>query len=420
MPNAHSLGIAQREVINVAQSIIESLQQDRVSHGYITTWAPTPGYSQLRDELGLPAHRRRGAAIRELMTLATVFGVVNCGGADARLRGLHLLTYCNRNDFRDGRFIDAYTSISPDGHRVSAIAVSTDGFIPSVPIPGLTMVVPARRFGNQFGREYSFRSITEAVGQIVSDRAAAQQFSGLFISYEAQPFQHAAVLALSRVDQSIPTWGYLHSALPPVPTDLLYRFGAPKTLLVHGGEQARIAQEVLGWPADSVQVVQRLRRTQLGEIRQSRRIYLPYWCRNVAAIVSSLEALLDSESHRMPIEIMPHPRQCNRATRQLERGIRKVVERRSLDSAGGGGTLPPDIFIGATAAVLDRLETFGEALHICSDPLFESYQEEIWGTVAVSQVLPQIFHYRLLVPRSLISGPEAEDLRPMFLGSNSA
>ena len=61
------------------------------------------------------------------------------------------------------------------------------------------------------------------------------------------------------MDRSIRTVGYLHSALPPLPTDLLYRAGAPDVLFVHGSGQAQTLRSQLDWPGERLQTIPSLR-----------------------------------------------------------------------------------------------------------------------------------------------------------------
>ena len=54
------------------------------------------------------------------------------------------------------------------------------------------------------------------------------------------------------------------------------------------------------------------------------------------------------------------------------------------------------IFFGVTASIFEALESdTEEALHICSDPIFEAHSQEIWNYLIVNRESKNSFIYRL-------------------------
>ena len=53
------------------------------------------------------------------------------------------------------------------------------------------------------------------------------------------------------------------------------------------------------------------------------------------------------------------------------------------------------IFFGVTAAILEALEKKINVIHICSDPIFQSYSEQIWPNFKVKQLGKFTFSYNL-------------------------
>ena len=53
------------------------------------------------------------------------------------------------------------------------------------------------------------------------------------------------------------------------------------------------------------------------------------------------------------------------------------------------------IFIGDTAGILEALERGLKVVHICSEPLFESFQKKIWKHLEVIRIDPNLFMYIL-------------------------
>ena len=60
------------------------------------------------------------------------------------------------------------------------------------------------------------------------------------------------------------------------------------------------------------------------------------------------------------------------------------------------------IFIGATSSVIVALESNIETVHICEEPVFESYSSKLWKTLKVKQISSNTFIYKQKVKNSLI------------------
>ena len=53
------------------------------------------------------------------------------------------------------------------------------------------------------------------------------------------------------------------------------------------------------------------------------------------------------------------------------------------------------IFIGATTGAIVALEKKLRVIHICFDPILESYSEELWSMLKVKQLSSSMFEYNL-------------------------
>ena len=60
------------------------------------------------------------------------------------------------------------------------------------------------------------------------------------------------------------------------------------------------------------------------------------------------------------------------------------------------------IIIGATSTVIVALQSNVEVIHICEDPIFESYNEKLWKTLKVDQISNNTFIYKQKVNNSLV------------------
>ena len=54
-------------------------------------------------------------------------------------------------------------------------------------------------------------------------------------------------------------------------------------------------------------------------------------------------------------------------------------------------------------STFEALENGINAIHICSDPVFESHSEKIWPNLKVKQLNEFTFHYEIIVPRKYIN-----------------
>jgi len=54
------------------------------------------------------------------------------------------------------------------------------------------------------------------------------------------------------------------------------------------------------------------------------------------------------------------------------------------------------VFLGVTSTILQSLEKRIKVIHICSDPIFQSYSENIWPNLKVRQLSSLTFQYKLI------------------------
>ena len=53
------------------------------------------------------------------------------------------------------------------------------------------------------------------------------------------------------------------------------------------------------------------------------------------------------------------------------------------------------IFFGVTASIFEALETGVDVIHICSDPVFDSYSEKVWPHLNVQKLSENVARYHL-------------------------
>ena len=68
------------------------------------------------------------------------------------------------------------------------------------------------------------------------------------------------------------------------------------------------------------------------------------------------------------------------------------------------------IFFGVTAAILESLKKKISVIHLCSDPLFQSYNSKIWPNFIVKKLGKSVFSYNLSIEEKTTSVGEKKTL----------
>lgn len=411
-----AVGLEQIRLIERSRAFLESrsLAGGNVAMDpecYLNSWAPCPGFARLRTLAhgagAQPARlywRLRDAARAFRVKSAVVAGEGGLTSAHASA----IVSWALPTDFdADGHYRDRYLNLgSRDTPGTLWVLLLVSGEAPPRFAGNVRLLhrpaSPNSRAPRPDGERIS-GAIVEA-----RDTAAAVlsclRGSGvrrLVMPYEAQPFQHAIVRALRAAGSPIETVGYVHSALPALPTDYLFRDGAPDKLLAHGEGQAEILTRWLGWPAARVEVIESLRYLRAAQVPFAGRILLPYAFDDADFIVSSVAAMLAGAAPgSMPRwQVQNHPVQVSSAkhlklVERLEAALREHADRGTDDARVNAQTL----MIGATAAVIESLERGLAVVHVCTDPLFQKQSGEIWRHLDVETLASNVYRYRLREP----------------------
>ena len=195
-----------------------------------------------------------------------------------------LVSWCKYSDFDEkGFYHDRYFNIDASKYRdVLWLLISTDNKVPSsfqsnvriyckdkttfftrIYVVLNTLVRTLLSFKvdwHFFMLEVSAEKFfAEKIRKVVKDLNSKFFFHSVIQPYEAQPYQHLINIELKNSFNNVKTIGYLHSVLPPLPTDLIYREGSPDILYVHGKGQLDIMQRLLNWPANTLRFTPSLR-----------------------------------------------------------------------------------------------------------------------------------------------------------------
>ena len=72
------------------------------------------------------------------------------------------------------------------------------------------------------------------------------------------------------------------------------------------------------------------------------------------------------------------------------------------------------IFIGASSSVIEALERGVEVIHICDDPVLQSYSNDLWPSIKVLKVNDNTFKYELLKKGDLIKFGDGDKVFERF------
>ena len=333
-----------------------------------------------------------------------------------------LISWCKVTDFNsDGVYLDRYfNASSTDCKDVLWLLISLDSNIPKI-IPRNVKIYSKIKVGLWEGLFFTFKVVIKEIfknsfrpnlfkhslsaesvfGRKIADVCSklnrVYNFSIVLLPYEAQPFQHAVYLKLKEENVNIRTAGYLHSSLPPLPTDLIKREGAPEIVYSHGSAQIEIMIKFLGWKVENLKLIKSLRYRLDSTDSFESWIFLPYSFSNGQLIISAMTEFLQSvEAFSLPkLKLRNHP-----AKFESKIHLELVDDIENLLRSFGNkfdefSSRKVSVFIGATAAIVEAIERGIEIIHITANPVFEAHTSEIWNEFDVKALGKNIFRYRL-------------------------
>jgi len=351
-----------------------------------------------------------------------------------------LVSWCKYSDFdENGFYHDRYFNSKADHHKnVLWLLVSIDNRIPLSFQPNVRIYARSNVSliqGLLFVCRNIWKKILKAKGNfsqviyavsaenVFGEKMAATGrelneaylFRSVIQPYEAQPFQHALNMELKQGAHPVKTIGYLHSVLPPLPTDLVYREGAPDIVYVHGKGQMDIMQRLLDWQPHTLRFTPSLRFKKNISESFSGWIFLPYNFSEIETILDGLESYFETSKGVLPkMTIRCHPAKSGSKKHILLMNEIEIILKKNQDRFDQQSEKQISFFIGATAAIIEAVERSVEVIHITSDPVFESHQETIWKDLEVVKINANVYQYKLREQGSYIQLGEDQDITQMI------
>jgi len=230
------------------------------------------------------------------------------------------------------------------------------------------------------------------------------KFKNVINSYEAQPFQNTVFNEIKKINKKVKTIGYWHTPLAPISTSSIFKSGAPDLLLISGKYSKVFLCKYLSWPKKRIQVVPSFRYNKKNLSKMGGYIYLPFNIFDRKKIILEFENFLKTNKinsiNKLTIKDHPFAEQTYRRKKTIKQ-LKNLIEiYKSRFNSNKKKKL--SVFIGATSSVIVALEANIETVHICEEPIFESYSGKLWKTLKVEQINNNTFIYKQKIKNSLI------------------
>jgi len=424
------IGDRQVQIINWIKKYLIRLESTNIdsalsSFCYFTSWAETPGYAKLKLEStgSFFIFKYWNILLKNILAIASHRNYLEFSKQNPNSNhDLIILSWAFKEDFQsDGSFKDRYfNENSKNIPNAYWIVISMDGYIPSnldnnikivkkkeaalkynifYLVKILLSLIIEYKFSLKKIFHYSFFNsyFAKKIIQIIKNQLKNNNFKAIILPYEAQPFQNSVFLESKKINKKLMTIGYLHS-ISPLTSELIYRKGAPDLLLVHGESQVNILKSKLNWPKDKLLLIQSLRFQINDKKILSEKIFIPMSIHNYDRFLSEFKKLvIDSPANGLPkFSVRNHPAVRNSKKHlYLKKELEKIMETHKGKFSDDSLSKNTSIFFGVTSAVLESLEKKINVIHICSDPVFQSYSETIWPDLKVKQLSQFTYQYSL-------------------------
>jgi len=443
------IGTSQIKLINKGRDYIQRLENkdinvDSSAYCYLNSWSHVPGYTKLK----FWQNGWLNTLKYSIINLKSILGIAYLSGYKTHLSSIEninaeniIITWCRKEDFDESEmFYDRYFKIrSNDTTNEIWFLISIDNYKPKFLEKNLILLYN-ENITNKFNLKYLLKvikkeflinkfnifkifhklSASTVFSEIVSDNLInsikSLNIKKACLPYEAQPLHHNIFSKLKTCN--IYTIGYLHSALPPLMTDLIYRTGAPDKLFVHGNGQITILNKFLNWPIQSLGFCKSLRYRSSSIFNMNGYIFLPYDFFDMSLYVRELETYFTSASlNSLPnLKLRNHPHKADSKKHNiLIEKINELLVKYQDRFYNNNSNRKLSLFLGATAAIVEALELGVEVVHIVTDPVFESHSELLWKNIEVESYSKFCYIYKNKKHSEYISfGSEEESVINLF------
>ena len=266
--------------------------------------------------------------------------------------------------------------------------------------------------------EFSFVSqFSKIISEKILFEVSNGKFKNVLNSYEAQPFQNSVFNEIKKIDKSIKTTGYWHTALSPISPSIIFRSGAPDLLLISGKHSKAFLCKHLNWPSKNIKVIPSLRYNNRNSSRMGGFVYLPINIFDGKKIILEFENFLKTSKinsiNKLKIKEHPFAKLTYKRNNIIKKLKNLMLVYKTRFTLNRKKTL--SVFIGGTSSVIVALETNIQVIHICEDPVFESYNQKLWPTIKVKQINNNTFIYKQKIKNSLVKLSSKDNMLQKYI-----
>ena len=386
---------------------------------YLCSWAPITGYYQLKilNNFYKGIFDYSISIFKDLFRYGLYSELIVLENLESNLKyDVAMITYAMKSDFKDGKFIDRYIHTHKYHHTaLMMILISIDGNPPEeLPVNSVylyrnksfNLIKIFSRFIKKINQiikfklsdNYYFCSISREVYRTLE----LKDIKTVITMYEAQPFQQALNYLLKKNKSNIVSLGYMHSSLPSLPTDFIYREGMPDKLLVHGSGQKSILVENLGWPENKIETIISLRYKEM-KLNFSEKILIPNAFESIDQYLMGLNDYFSKLADKTCIwSIRNHPTNIGHKKHELFiNEIQKILDKYSHKFSAE--IRNKTIVFGVSASIMEALESGLEVIHICNNPLYEAHSPRIWKELKVDSISKNVYFYQIIKKTTYIN-----------------
>ena len=231
----------------------------------------------------------------------------------------------------------------------------------------------------------------------------------ILMPFEGQPFQNKLVNLVKNKNKKIKTIGYIHSPPLPLPSNFLFRSGAPDKIILNGKDQIYCFNKILGWKKNNIIYLPSFRFLKKKK-KINDTIYFPLNVINKKKIIRNIKFLITEKIINLNyLDIKNHPGALySKNNIDLINQIKKIrkdsgYKNKSKNSKNFS------IFIGTSGAIIEALERGKNVIQICDNPLFDIYSSKIWPSIETFKINQGVYSYKLKKKGALIKFGEKKN-----------
>lgn len=232
----------------------------------------------------------------------------------------------------------------------------------------------------------------------------------IIMPYEGQPFQNFIFEQIKIKYKNIDTIGVNHSSLSPFPSNMIYRDGSPKKIIVNGKNQKKILTKYLNWDEKNIFIKNSLRYRYDVDYNLRGNILFPHNLSGFNDYIKIFNNFIKNTNLRFgKVDVKIHPfYTTNRKNLLLKKNFEKIIKKynNKFDTNIKEKRV---IILGSTTSVVLALELNIEVIHICANEIIECFSNDLWESIKVENIYQNVFKYKLKNKNDMIKFRDEEN-----------